>query len=274
MPRAPQPWFRFYVEALRDPKIRRLAPAHRWVWAAVLGAARESPFPGELMISERAPMTIEEIADLAAVKVSEARKAIADMERIGLIEVGSPLGEDVIVVPKFRNRQFESDNVAARTKKHRERSNEQHRNVPTDQRRNVPTTAVGTSFSRARPTETENRDNSPTSEGSPNVPAGALPQVITAYVRSGRDAGVPTPEASQDRVQRSAARLLAEGYPLTTVIDAARNAAVGGWTDLATQLQRDASRASPATNGTTSTADQRFQAGLNLADQLDRKALG
>lgn len=115
--------------------------------------------------------------------------------------------------------------------------------------------------------------NSPTSLGSPNVPPGALPQVITAYVRSGRDAGVPTPEASQDRVQRSAARLLAEGYPLTTVIDAARNAAIGGWTDLATQLQRDASRASPATNGTTSTADQRFQAGLDLANQLDRKAL-
>ena len=115
--------------------------------------------------------------------------------------------------------------------------------------------------------------NSPTSTGSRNVPAGALPQVITAYVRSGRDAGVPTPEASQDRVQRSAARLLAEGYPLTTVIDAARNAAIGGWTDLATQLQRDASRASPTTNGTTSTADQRFQAGLDLANQLDRKAL-
>lgn len=113
-----------------------------------------------------------------------------------------------------------------------------------------------------------------TSEGSRNVPAGALANVIRCYVTEGRAAGVPTPEQSQAKVERSARSLLAQGYDLAAVIEAARNAAVGGWTDLATQLQRDAARASPTTNAATSTADARFQAGLDIAQQLERKALG
>lgn len=121
--------------------------------------------------------------------------------------------------------------------------------------------------------ETELRDNSTTSLGSPTVPAGAVPQVVRVYVEACREAGVPAPEEAQARVERSGRSLLAQGYELAAVTNAARNAAAGGWTDLSTQMQRDASRASPATNGRPSTADQRFQAGLDLAAQLERKAL-
>ena len=46
MPRVARPWFRFYVEAMRDPKMRRLSPAERWLWVAVLAACRESWIPG------------------------------------------------------------------------------------------------------------------------------------------------------------------------------------------------------------------------------------
>lgn len=116
--------------------------------------------------------------------------------------------------------------------------------------------------------------NSPTSKGSPSVPAGALANVIRCYVTEGRAAGVPTPEQSQAKVERSARSLLAQGYDLAAVLDAAKNAAIGGWTDLATQLQRDAARASPTTNATASTADARFQHGIDIANQLERKALG
>ena len=88
---------------------------------------------------------------------------------------------------------------------------------------------------------------------------------------------MPTPDESQAKVDRSARSLLAQGIPLEDILEAARNAAVGGWTDLATQLQRDAARASPTTNGTTSTTDQRFNTATQLADRLEaaeRKAIG
>lgn len=112
-----------------------------------------------------------------------------------------------------------------------------------------------------------------TSQGSGNVPPGAVPRILRGYVQACRDAGVPAPEDAQDRVSRSARKLIAEGFPPEAVLEAARNAAVGGWTDLATQLQRDAARASPTTNGTTSTTDQRVSAALTLAADLERKAL-
>lgn len=114
--------------------------------------------------------------------------------------------------------------------------------------------------------------NSPTSKGSPTVPPGALARTVRAYVESATLAGVPTPESAQTRVQRSARALLTEGYPLEDILDAARNAAIGGWTDLATQLQRDAARASPTSTPGGSTADRRtaqsIDAGRAVAAEL------
>lgn len=113
-----------------------------------------------------------------------------------------------------------------------------------------------------------------TSEGSRPVPAGEVPRIVRAYVEACQDAGMPAPESAQDRVSRSARKLITEGFPVGDVLDAARNAAVGGWTDLATQLQRDAARIAPAMNGGQSTTDQRAGAAFRLADELERKAIG
>lgn len=116
--------------------------------------------------------------------------------------------------------------------------------------------------------------NSPTSKGSPTVPAGAVPRIVRSYVTACRDAGIAAPEEAQARVERSARSLIAQGYPLGDIETAARNAAAGGWTDLATQLQRDTSRASPPPGGRPSTTDRAFTDALQLATNLDRKALG
>lgn len=134
MARPVRPWFRFYVEMPRDPKIRRLTPTQRWVWASILCAARQSPVAGHLLISEREPLNTADLADLAGVKESEAVKAVEAMERLGLVERDENLG--CWFVPRFTARQYESDNVTARTRKHRERSNEtQGNDVGTFQRR-------------------------------------------------------------------------------------------------------------------------------------------
>src|SRR5262245_42102119 len=68
VPRPSRPWFRVYVEAFADPKIRRLTPPHRWLWIAILGAARQSCVPGLLLIAPGVPMTRAELAAHATMR--------------------------------------------------------------------------------------------------------------------------------------------------------------------------------------------------------------
>lgn len=133
MPRKPMPWFRFYVEAFPDRKIRRLTPAQRWLWAAIMGAARQSPVPGELMIAEGVPMNRAELADWADVKLKEVTSGLPLMVELGMISIEG----DLIKVTNFHARQYPSDNVTSRTRAHRERvgtmlerSNNGRRNAP------------------------------------------------------------------------------------------------------------------------------------------------
>lgn len=145
MARPVRPWFRFYVEAMGDRKLRRLTPAQRWIWVAVLSAARESPQPGVLLVADDLPMTHVELADYAGVPAKDVNAAVALMEKLGMLVIA----DECICVPKFHARQFESDNVTARTQKHRERSREQVRNVP----KNVPGNDVGTDQRQRQRTE-------------------------------------------------------------------------------------------------------------------------
>jgi hypothetical protein len=143
VPRPARPWFRFYTEALHDPKLCRMPPGHRWVWIAVLAAARQSCIPGVLLVSERQPMDERDLAHLASVPRAEVHKALQAMEAAGMIALDDNIG--AWCVTKWADRQFESDNVTERTRKHR--SN--------DDDRNVPTSLVGT------PPETETETDTP-----------------------------------------------------------------------------------------------------------------
>ena len=115
MARPQRPWFRFYVEATRDPKMRRLAPHHRWLWVSVLSAARESPIPGYLMVSEDIPYHAADLADYAGMKVKEVERGTDAMTELGMLECE----HETWFVPRWSERQFESDVVALRTRKHR-----------------------------------------------------------------------------------------------------------------------------------------------------------
>jgi hypothetical protein len=109
------PWFRFYTEAITDRKVRRLSPAQRWVWTAVMAAARESPVPGRLMVTESLPMTLPELADYADVREREVTAAVDLMVRLVMLHWDG----DVMVVTNWPKRQPESDNVTERSRKHR-----------------------------------------------------------------------------------------------------------------------------------------------------------
>jgi hypothetical protein len=119
MSRPARPWFRFYVEAMGDPKIRTLTPAQRWLWVAVLGAARMSPEAGVLLVADNIPHTTATLADYAAVKERDVDAGMAEFQKRGMVDVDIFGGWSV---PNFTERQYESDNSTVRTRKHRSRN--------------------------------------------------------------------------------------------------------------------------------------------------------
>lgn len=112
-----RPWFRVYVEIIWDRKIRRLPTDHRWLWVTALACARSSPIPGFLLLSEGEPMVEEDLVDAASLKAPAVRSGLKALESLGLIEWDATLGAWRIV--KWEERQFESDETAKRTARHR-----------------------------------------------------------------------------------------------------------------------------------------------------------
>lgn len=121
MPRPKLPWFRFYVETIWDPKLRRLPPAQRWLWPTMEALARASPVPGHLLITaagdEVEPLTEADLVDAAAMPVADVRAALKAFHRMGMVHTDEVSG--CFVVTKFAQRQFESDDVTVRTQRHR-----------------------------------------------------------------------------------------------------------------------------------------------------------
>jgi hypothetical protein len=119
------PWFRLYCETVRDAKLRRLQPAHRWLWIAVLTMARQSHEPGVLLVAPGEPATLTDVADAAALTLTQARRGLAEFERLGMV------GQRGIAwtVVNWEKRQSESDTSAARTRRYREKKRDRDGDV-------------------------------------------------------------------------------------------------------------------------------------------------
>jgi len=122
-----RPWFRFYTEALYDRKLRRLKPEQRWLWVAVLGAARQSSRPGHLLVSDDEPMEAEDLADIAAMPAEDVERTLPLFDRAGMIHRDPESG--AWVVTNWGDRQFESDNTTARTRRHRAKERSMERSM-------------------------------------------------------------------------------------------------------------------------------------------------
>lgn len=128
-------WLRLYTEVRHDRKLRRLPPEQRWLWIVLLTIAKESPKPGWLLVSEDVPMTVDDIADEAAIDIESAKSGIEAFLGLGMLEeVGGSLH-----VVQWDKRQFVSDNATQRWKKWKgNRQDQQPANVGStlDQRLN------------------------------------------------------------------------------------------------------------------------------------------
>lgn len=189
MARPARPWFRFYVEALHDPKLRDVAPAHRWVWVAVMGAARQSPEPGWLLKSATQPMSDRALADLAAVSLRDVRKALAEFEAAHMIERDPDRHGGAWHVINFGKRQYESDVSTERTRRHRSKNSDGTFQPRSRERsKNSDATPMGT----PPETEAENR--------TPLTPPSDSPQ------------GAPGQEEGQGSIVDQAVHLAAQRY--------------------------------------------------------------
>lgn len=125
------PWFRFYNEAINDPKLKRISVMTKQpralingVWVGVLCLASESPERGELLISEGMPYLIEEIIDAVGVDFEIGEFIIDHLLKFGLLSFDG----EVYSIAQWDKRQFKSDNSAERVKKHRAKKSQQSNN--------------------------------------------------------------------------------------------------------------------------------------------------
>ena len=122
----PQPWFRFYSEALRDRKIEWVCrkTGHPkalvlGVWAIVLALANDSPERGALLLVEDQPLGLDDMmieTGLDWDTTAQLWSAFESMQMVAHIE-------GVWYVAKWGGRQFQSDDSTARVKRWREEQN-------------------------------------------------------------------------------------------------------------------------------------------------------
>jgi hypothetical protein len=151
--RPQRPWFRVYVEMIRDKKLRRLTPAQCWLWVVIMACARESPRPGYLMLSEKVPLSWQDVADAAGMRARDVTAGVEVMSSLEMIELDPDSG--AWFLPRWNDRQFESDDVTSRTRKNR--SQEQDGNVPNQ----FPGTPQSVSVSEPLKEETESENSEP-----------------------------------------------------------------------------------------------------------------
>jgi Mn-dependent DtxR family transcriptional regulator len=109
-------WFRFYGEAIADPKILKLPDALRWHWVAMLCVA--SKHDGTLP-------PLDDIAIELRVSNAKATEILAALVKAGLID----RTETGFAPHNWDGRQYKSDTSNERVKRHRESKRNATRNV-------------------------------------------------------------------------------------------------------------------------------------------------
>lgn len=119
------PWFRFWVEDIYDPGLRRLSHAQRWLWVVAHAFARRSPEPGCLLLPTndgQAPIKVseEDLADAATMRVADVRRGVEALQALGILVWDENVG--AMRIANWAESQFDSDgSTTARVRAHRTR---------------------------------------------------------------------------------------------------------------------------------------------------------
>ena len=106
-----KPWFRYYTEALNDPKVQELPPKYFKIWVNILCIACETD--GKLP-------TISQLSFKLRLTISAARNAVLCLVKAGLLDVifGTT---DCYTPHSWDKRQFKSDTPNERVQRYRKR---------------------------------------------------------------------------------------------------------------------------------------------------------
>lgn len=108
-------WFRFYSEAIHDPKLLSVRPELRWYWLMLLCVASEHTPRGRVPFSGQ---NVRSLAALLGQKPHRLAAYIAQLVQAGLFDV-----EDGFLIPHgWNKRQFASDDSKERVREHREQA--------------------------------------------------------------------------------------------------------------------------------------------------------
>lgn len=116
-------WFRFYSETVADKKLRHVSRLARinhlqvlGAWTSILCLANDSPLRGKLMLTETLPLTSEDVSETFHVTTDETEALLQAFASANMLEYV----EGSWAVLNWDKRQFTSDNVTERVRKHRE----------------------------------------------------------------------------------------------------------------------------------------------------------
>jgi len=111
-------WFRFYHEALDDPKVQRLPGDLFKAWVNILCIASQQPERGTLP-------TVEDIAFRLRIDYQKAEDALLGLKRAGLLEVNPETDNYVIHAWDDRQPLSDADSTATERKRRQRARNEQ-----------------------------------------------------------------------------------------------------------------------------------------------------
>ena len=105
-------WFRLWTDTLDDHKIAQLSDYEFRMWTYLLAVACEvDSLSGECQLNVKA-MSVR-----CRTQVNHVSRAFETFQKLGLITIN---GDSVPVITNWSKRQFKSDDVTSRVKKHRE----------------------------------------------------------------------------------------------------------------------------------------------------------
>jgi hypothetical protein len=117
------PWFRMYIEAVDDEKLRLLAFEDRWHFVALLCCK------GQGILEEDGPLLMRKVAVKLGIDVRTLEEVARRLAEVGLVDAKTlqPIG--------WEDRQMQSDSSAGRTRAYRERMKQEPNVTVTSQER-------------------------------------------------------------------------------------------------------------------------------------------
>lgn len=185
------PWFRFYAETLRDPKVLKLSDKDYRLWTKLLCIACENE--GEIP-------PLDDLKMVLSVRLDHLKGGVDRLIKGGLID---PLA-DGYAPHGWQKRQYKSDSSTERVRKHREKRNVSETPPDTETDSEQKASSVPREPVRAKPTDDMHPHVKELYEIIQPVAPIPDPHIVVAWERDGIDFPYVAKAVVRELVEREA----------------------------------------------------------------------